>query len=65
MTDRIRIIDEVIPDGGSFEVRFPDGSPSVFYFWYDLPSSRLNPETLDRETALERAKAVASAAEGT
>ena len=53
---------EIVPDGGSFEVRFSDGRPSVFFFWDDLPSRRLNPETLDRVTALEKAKAVARAA---
>ena len=65
MTDRIRSIrHEAVPDCGSFEVRFPDGRPSRFYYWDDLPSRRLNPETLDRENALERAKAVARAARG-
>ena len=64
MTDRIRIIKhEAVPDCGSFEVRFPDDRPSQFFYWDDLPSRRLNPETLDRETALEQAKAAARAAE--
>jgi hypothetical protein len=30
----------------------------------DLPGRRLNPATLDRETALQQAKAVARAAQG-
>jgi hypothetical protein len=42
------------------EVRFPNG-PSRFFYWNDLPSRRLNPQTLDRETALEKAKAAARA----
>jgi hypothetical protein len=64
MTDRIRIIKhEAVPDCGSFEVRFPDGRPRQYFYWDDLPSRRLNPETLDRETALEKAKALARAAE--
>jgi hypothetical protein len=64
MADRIRIIKhEAVPQCGSFEVRFPDGRPSQYFYWDDLPSRRLRPETLDRETALEQAKAVARAAE--
>ena len=62
MTDRIRILKhEAVPQCGSFEVRFPDGRESVYFYWDDLPSRRLRPETLDRETALEQAKAVARA----
>ena len=26
-----------IPDSGSFEVRFPDGRPGVFFYWDDNP----------------------------
>jgi hypothetical protein len=44
---------------GSFEVRYPDGRRSQYFYWDDIPVRRLRPETLDRETALERAKAVA------
>ena len=63
MTDRIRIIKhEAVPGCGSFEVRFPDDRPSQYFNWDDLPSRRLRPETLDHETALEKAKAVARAA---
>lgn len=62
MSDRIRILrHEAVPQCGSFEVRFPDGRPSAYFYWDDLPSRRLRPETLDRETALERAKALARA----
>jgi len=64
MTDRIRIIKhEAVPDCGSFEVRYPDGRPSQYFYWDNLPGRRMRPETLDRETALEQAKAVARAAE--
>ena len=63
MSDRIRILKhEAVPQCGSFEVRYPDGRPSQYFYWDDLPSRRLRPETLDRETALEKAKAVARAA---
>jgi hypothetical protein len=59
----VRIIKhEVVPQCGSFEVRYPDGRASQYFYWDDLPSRRLNPATLDRETALERARAAARAA---
>jgi hypothetical protein len=51
-----------VPQCGSFEVRYPDDRPSQYFYWDDLPGRRLRPETLDRETALEKAKAVARAA---
>jgi hypothetical protein len=64
MTDRVRIIrHEAVKDCGSFEVRFADGRPSQYFYWDHIPARRMRPETLDRETALERAKALASAAE--
>jgi len=64
MTDRIRIIKhEAVPQCGSFEVRFPDDRPSRYFYFDDLPSRRLRPETLDRWTALEQAKAFARATE--
>jgi hypothetical protein len=66
VADRIRVIKhEAVPDCGSLEVRFPDGRPSQYFYWDDLPSRRLRPTTLDRETALEKAKAVARAVRGT
>jgi hypothetical protein len=64
MTDRIRVIKhEAVPDCGSFEVRYTDGRPSQYFYWDDIPARWLRPETLDRETALEQAKAVARAAQ--
>jgi hypothetical protein len=63
-TTRVRIIKhEAVAGGGSFEVRFADGRPSLYFYWDDIPARRMRPETLDRETALEQAKAVARAAE--
>lgn len=66
MTDHIRIIKhEAVPGCGSFEVRFAD-RPSMFFYWDNIPGRRIRQGTLDRETALELAKAVARAArEGT
>jgi hypothetical protein len=64
MSDRIRIIKhEAVPGCGSFEVRFPDDRPSQYFYWDDLPSRRLRPETLDRETALKKAAEFARAAQ--
>jgi hypothetical protein len=61
MHNRIRILKhEAIPDCGSFEARVP-GKPSRYFYWNDLPSRRLRPETLTREQALEQAKALARA----
>ena len=63
MPDRIRIIKhEAVPDYASFEIRFPD-RPSQYYYWDDIPARRLRPDLLDRETALEKAKAVAKVAQ--
>ena len=64
MSSVVRIIKhEAVPGCESFEVRFPDDRPSRYFHWDDIPARRLRPETLDRETALEQAKAVARAAE--
>jgi len=40
-----------------------DGRESIYFYWEDLPSRRLGPGMLDRETALEQAKALARAAD--
>ena len=44
---------------GSFEVRYSDGRPSEFFYWDDIPGRRLNPDAVDSQKALERAKAFA------
>ena len=63
-TTRVRIIKhEAVAGCGSFEVRFADGRPSLYFYWDDIPARRMRPETLDHETALEQAKATARAAE--
>jgi hypothetical protein len=60
MPDRIRIIKhEPVPDTGSFEVRFPDGRPSRFFYWDDIPGRRLRPEQVDSATALKAARDLA------
>ena len=64
--DRIRILKhEAVPGCGSLEVRFPGDRPSQYFYWDDIPGRRLRPETMDRETALEQAKAAARAAKET
>jgi hypothetical protein len=62
MADRIRIIKhEPLPKTGSFEVRFPDGRPSKFFYWDDVPGRRMRPDQVDSEHALEAAKSLARA----
>ena len=61
-TARVRIIKcETVPGCGSFEVRFADGREHL-HLLGEIPARRMRPETLDRDTALE--KALARAAEG-
>jgi hypothetical protein len=62
MTDRIQIIrHEVVPKCGSYEVRFPDGRPSKFFYWEDIPGRRVRSDQADSKRALEEAKAFARA----
>jgi hypothetical protein len=53
---------EAVPKCGSYEVRFPDGRPSRFFYWDDEASRRLRPELLTGEQALDQARAAARAA---
>ena len=56
----IRIIKhEAVPQTGSFEVRFPDGRPSVYFYWDDIPGGHVRPDQTDSTRALEAAKALA------
>ncbi|MDA9507090.1 hypothetical protein XI09_21145 [Bradyrhizobium sp. CCBAU 11386] len=48
---------EAVPDTGSYEVRFADGRPSVYFYWDDLPGRRLQPDLLTRSEAEAKAKA--------
>ncbi|MCK1603918.1 hypothetical protein IVB02_21375 [Bradyrhizobium sp. 166] len=58
----IRIIrHEAVPQTGSFEVRFPDGRASVYFYFDDVPGRRMRPEMLDSTTAGAKAKALARA----
>ena len=56
----IRVIKhEVVPQTGSFEVRFSDGRPSVFFYWDDIPARRFSPQQMDSNRALEAARVLA------
>jgi hypothetical protein len=56
----IRVIKhEAVPKTGSFEVRFPDGRPSVYFYFEDNPGRRVRPDQIDSTRALEAAKALA------
>ena len=60
MPDRIRIIPhEAVALCGSFEVCFPDGRPSRYFYWDDIPGRRLRPDLVDGATAKQEAIAFA------
>ena len=60
MTARIRIIKhEAVRGCGSFEVRFPDGRPSQFFYWDDISGRRLRPDLVDGTTARREAQFLA------
>ena len=60
MAYRIRIIPhEAVPKCGSFEIRFPDGRPSRYFYWDDIPGRRLRPDLLTSEDALLKAQILA------
>ena len=62
MSEAVRLIKhEAVPKCGRFEVRFSDGSSSRYFYWDDIPGRRLDPDKVDSEKALERAKALARA----
>jgi len=55
--DPVRIIrHSVIPDSGSFEVRFADGRPSLYWYWDDNKSRRSVRNCDDQETAKAKAQ---------
>ena len=59
---RVRLIKhEAVPNCGSYEIRFPDGRPSKYFYWEDIPGRRLSPDQADSKQALEEAKAFARA----
>jgi len=58
VTTRI-IKHEAVPQTGSYEVRFSDGRPSVYFYFDDIASRRLSSDMMDSQQALEATKALA------
>jgi hypothetical protein len=62
MVGRVRLIrHEAVPKCGSYEIRFPDGRPSRFVYWDDLPGRRLRPDLVGSGVAVRVAKIFARA----
>jgi hypothetical protein len=61
----VRIIKhEAVPDCGSFEVRYSDGRPSVFFCWDDVAGRRVRSDQMARKQALEAAQKFARGERG-
>ena len=62
---KIRLIKhEAFPGCGSYEVRFPDfpdGRPSKYFYFENIPGRRLRPGVVDRSVAEQEAKRFAHA----
>jgi hypothetical protein len=57
---RVRLIKhEAVPRCGSFEIRYPDGRPSKYFYWDNVPGRRLSVEILISDQAIEAAKTFA------
>ena len=64
MLRRVRIIKhEPVPLCGSFEVCFPDGRPSQFFYFDEFAGRRLRSNLVDRATARRAAQFLARAAQ--
>lgn len=50
------ILHEAVLETGSYEVRYPDGRPSDFFYFEDNPGRRLRSEQMTRAEALEAAQ---------
>ena len=59
MTSARIIRHEVIPETGSFEVRFADGRPSVYHYFDDNPGRRSITGAMTSAEALRAAKILA------
>ena len=54
---KIRVIKhEVVPDCGSYEVRFPDRRPSKYFYFENLPGRELRPDRVEQAVAEQNAK---------
>jgi hypothetical protein len=57
---KVRLIPhEAVLDTGSFEVAYPDGRPSDFFYFEDNPGRRLRPDVMTRPEAQRAAQAKA------
>jgi hypothetical protein len=52
---------EAVPQCGSYEIRFPDGRPSKYIYWEDVPGRRLRDDQVDGAVALRVTKIFARA----
>ena len=58
MAARIRIVPhQAVPLCG-FEVRFPDGRPSRYFYWDVIAGRRLLPDLVESETAKQAAQSL-------
>ena len=54
---KIRVIKhERVPYCGSYKVRFPDGRPSKYFYFENLPDHRLRPDRVEQAVAEQNAK---------
>ena len=60
---RIRVLKHItkIPtrDTGSYEVVFPDGRSSVFFYWDEIPGRRSLTNAMSNEEAMRKARDLA------
>ena len=57
---KVRLIPhQAVLDTGSFEVAYPDGRPSDFFYFEDSPGRRLRPDVMTRPEAQRAAQAKA------
>jgi hypothetical protein len=48
-----------VPDSGGYEVRFPDGRPSIYFYFDDNPGRRSITQSMSSEDAELKAKVLA------
>ena len=54
---KIRVIKHEVTTGwGSYEVRFPDGRPSKYFYFVNLPGRRLRSDQVERAVAAQEAR---------
>jgi hypothetical protein len=53
----------MIPESGSFEVRYPDGRPSDYFYFEDDPSRRVRFKVMTRVEAMKAAQGKARQAQ--